>query len=175
MSAYITALGVGLVVDTVVACLAIMCLLTSRLSWREVASKRPIAAAASFVNVALLLTTSAVPTGRLSVSVTAALALSVYSATSVSLGNLQASLHFARALSTVLNLPLPSLSVGTASAFTHLFTAWQLLEAETKALIVRLAYDFLNIRGAALILQGKQRPFTVEDIRDSAAEDELRK
>ncbi|KAJ2255882.1 Canalicular multispecific organic anion transporter 2 [Coemansia sp. RSA 455] len=51
--------------------------------------------------------------------------------------------------------------------------AWQLLDTGTKALVVRLAYNFLNIRGAALILQGKQHPFTVEDIRDPVAEDEF--
>ncbi|KAJ2242761.1 hypothetical protein GGI13_006845, partial [Coemansia sp. RSA 455] len=51
--------------------------------------------------------------------------------------------------------------------------SWQLLDAGTKALVVRFAYDFLNIQGAALILQGKQHPFTVEDIRDPVAEDEF--
>ncbi|KAJ2061683.1 hypothetical protein GGI17_002947 [Coemansia sp. S146] len=119
------------------------------------------------------MTTSAVPTGRYAVSVAAALTLSVYSAASVSRGNLQACLHLARALSTVFNLPLLSLPAGAASAFTHLFIAWQLLDAETKALIVRSVYDLLNIRGVALIIQGKRRPFTVEDIRDSAAENEF--
>ncbi|KAJ2095603.1 hypothetical protein GGI09_004784, partial [Coemansia sp. S100] len=51
--------------------------------------------------------------------------------------------------------------------------AWQLLDAGTKALVVRFAYNFLNIQGAVLILQGKKRPFTVEDIRDPVAEDEF--
>ncbi|KAJ2872192.1 hypothetical protein GGH93_004235, partial [Coemansia aciculifera] len=173
MSTYLTTLDVGLVVDAVVACLVVLCLLTSKISWYEVASKRPATAAASFANVALLMTMSAIPMGRFAVSVAAALTLSVYSAVSVSRGNLQACLHLVRALSTVFNLPLFSLPVGAASTFTHLFIAWQLLDAGKKALVMRLMYDFLNIRGVALIMQGKRRPFTVEDIRDSAAEDEF--
>ncbi|KAJ2057259.1 hypothetical protein GGI17_005754, partial [Coemansia sp. S146] len=173
MSIYLTTLGVGLVVDAVVACLAVLCLLTSKISWYEVASKRPAAAAASFANVSLLMATSPLPTGRFAVSVAAALALSVYSAASVSRGNLQVYLHLAQALSTVFNLPLLSLPVGATSAFAHLFIAWKLLDAGTKALIVRLVYDFFNIQGVTLILQGKRRPFTFEDIRDSAAEDEF--
>ncbi|KAJ2884075.1 hypothetical protein H4R27_002336 [Coemansia aciculifera] len=173
MSTYLTTLGVGLVVDAVVACLAVLCLLTSKFSWYKVTSKRPATAAASFANVALLVTTSAIPTGRFAVSVAAALTLSMYSAASLSRGNLQACLHLARALSTAFNFPLLSLPVGATSAFTHLLIAWQFLDPGKKALIVRLVYDFLNIRGVALIMQGKRRPFTVEDIRDSAAEDEF--
>ncbi|KAJ2807035.1 hypothetical protein H4S07_003672, partial [Coemansia furcata] len=48
-----------------------------------------------------------------------------------------------------------------------------LLNAGTKAHVVRCLYDMLGIRGLSLVMLGKRRPLTIEDIRDSAAEEEF--
>ncbi|KAJ2352249.1 hypothetical protein GGH92_001366 [Coemansia sp. RSA 2673] len=175
MSFYFTTLRISLVVDTVVVCLAVLCLLTSTPSWRRTMSKRPIAAAvaANFVNVALLISNSKSPTDRFATSMAATLALSMWSVVSVSRGNLQACLHLARALSTASNLSLPFLPAAAASALTHLFIAWQLLDVGIKALVLRCLYDIFEVRGFALVVLGKQRPFTAKDIRDPELEDEL--
>ncbi|KAJ2506389.1 hypothetical protein IWW47_001603 [Coemansia sp. RSA 2052] len=162
----------GLVVDAVVACLAVLCLLTSKFSWRGVVTKRPVAAV-GLVNVALLLSGSANMTSRFTVSVAAALALSMCTAANASYSNPQALLHFVRALSTAFDLPQLPLAVAVGSALIHLFIAWQLTEAGTKAFAMRCLYDMFEIRGVALVMQGKRRPFTVEDIRDPALEDEF--
>ncbi|KAJ2462050.1 hypothetical protein GGI03_004729, partial [Coemansia sp. RSA 2337] len=167
---YLVKLCVGPVADTVVACLAVLCLLTSKHSWRGMADKRPITAAASFANVALLLSTTVGLSGKSTVSVVAALALSLSSAASISHGNLQACLHIVRAFNTAFDLSLLSLPISATSALIHLLVAWQLLSAETKAHVIRCLRDMFGIRGFDLIMLGKRRQFTVEDIRDPTAE-----
>ncbi|KAJ2063399.1 Canalicular multispecific organic anion transporter 1 [Coemansia sp. S146] len=132
--------------------------------------KRPISAtaAANFVNIALLMLSLASPTDRFTVSVAAALALSMCSVVSVSRGNLQACLHLARALSTVFDPSLLTLPVAATSALTHIFIAWQLLDVGIKTLALRCLYEMFEVRGFALVVLGKRRTFTVEDIRDPA-------
>ncbi|KAJ2097562.1 hypothetical protein GGI09_003764, partial [Coemansia sp. S100] len=173
LPSYLIKLCVGPVADTAVACLAVLCLLTSKHSWRGMADKRPLTAAASFANVALLLSTTVGVSGRSTVSVAAALALSLCSAASVSHGNLQACLHIVRALNTAFDSSLLSLHIAATSALIHLLVAWQLLRAETKAHAIRCLRDMFGIRGFDLIMLGKRRQFTVEDIRDPTAEEDL--
>ncbi|KAJ2104164.1 hypothetical protein GGI09_000268 [Coemansia sp. S100] len=170
---YLIKLCVGPVADTVVAYLAVLCLLTSKHSWRGMADKLPLTAAASFANIALLLSTTVGLSSRSTVSVAAALALSLCSAASVSHGNLKACLHMVRALNTAFNLPLLSLPISATSALIHLLVAWQLLSAKTKAHVIRCLRDMFGIRGFDLIMLGKRRPFTIEDIRDPTAEEDL--
>ncbi|KAJ2070050.1 hypothetical protein GGI08_000033, partial [Coemansia sp. S2] len=173
LPSYLIKLCVGPVADTAVACLAVLCLLTSKHSWCGMADKRPLTAAASFANVALLLSTTVGVSGRSTVSVAAALALSLCSAASVSHGNLQACLHIVRALNTAFDSSLLSLHIAATSALIHLLVAWQLLRAETKAHAIRCLRDMFGIRGFDLIMLGKRRQFTVEDIRDPTAEEDL--
>ncbi|KAJ2337283.1 hypothetical protein GGI00_000341, partial [Coemansia sp. RSA 2681] len=169
---YLAKLCAGPVLDSAVACLALLCLYASKTSWRGVAAKRS-AAYASFVNVALLMSVSTSLSGRLAASVAASLALAVCSAVSVSHGNLQALLHLARALNAASDSKMLSMPVAAASAFTHLLTAWQLFDIWAKALVKHGLYDMFGLRGFALVVLGKQRAFTLEDIRDPAAEDEF--
>ncbi|KAJ2755176.1 hypothetical protein GGI19_001842 [Coemansia pectinata] len=175
MSYYFDTLRTSLVVDAAVACLAVLCLLTSKPSWRGMTPKRPIAAAAAanFVNIALLMSSLASPTDGFAVSVAAALALSMCSVVSVFRGNLQACLHLARALNTAFDPSLLTLPVATATALTHIFIAWQLLDVGIKTFALRCLYEMFEVRGFALVVLGKRRAFTVEDIRDPALEDEL--
>ncbi|KAJ2749315.1 Canalicular multispecific organic anion transporter 1, partial [Coemansia pectinata] len=170
---YFAKLCAGPVADTAVACLAVLCLLTSKHSWRGMAYKRPITAAASFANVALLLSTTAGSSGRFAASVAAALALSMCSAAGVSHGNLQAYLHIVRALNTAFVPSLLSLPISAASALIHLLVAWQLLSAGTKAHAIRCLHDMFGIRGFALVMLGKRRPFTIEDLRDPTADEDF--
>ncbi|KAJ2580086.1 hypothetical protein GGH95_002775 [Coemansia sp. RSA 1836] len=172
MLAHFATTYASLVADIAVACLAVLCLLTSKLSWRGVVTKRPVAAV-GLVNVALLMSGSASMTGRFAASVAAAVALSMCTAANASYSNLQALLHFVRALSIAFDPPQLRLAVAAGSALIHLFVAWQLLSSETKAIAMRCLYDMFEIRGIALVMQGKRRPLTVEDIRDPVLEDEF--
>ncbi|KAJ2348621.1 hypothetical protein GGH91_001273 [Coemansia sp. RSA 2671] len=172
MSINFNSLRIGLVVDVAVACLAALCLLTSKLSWRGFSFGRALSAA-SFFNVSLLLSSTARPSDSFATSVTAALALFMCTTASVSRGNLRACLHLAQAFSAAFNLLLLPLPVATASALTHLFIAWQLLDARVKALALGCLYDMLELRGFALVMLGKQRPFTLDDICSPMPEDKL--
>ncbi|KAJ2337253.1 hypothetical protein GGI00_000357, partial [Coemansia sp. RSA 2681] len=169
---YLAKLCAGPVLDAAVACLALLCLYASKTSWRGMAAKRP-AAYAGFVNVALLMSVSTSLSSRLAVSIAASLALAVCSAVSVSHGNLQALLHLARALNAASDSKMLSMPVAAASAFVHLLTAWQLFDIWAKALVKRGLYDMFGLRGFALVVLSKQRAFTLEDIRDPAADDEF--
>ncbi|KAJ2061011.1 Canalicular multispecific organic anion transporter 1 [Coemansia sp. S146] len=170
---YFAKLCAGPVADTAVACLAVLCLLTSKHSWHGIAYKRPVTAAASFANVALLLSTTAGSSDRFAASVAAALTLSMCSAASASHGNLQACLHIVRALNIAFAPSLLSLPISAASALIHLLVAWQLLSAGTKAHVICSLHEMFGIQGFALVMLGKQRPFTIDDLRDPAAEEDF--
>ncbi|KAJ2056381.1 hypothetical protein GGI17_006212 [Coemansia sp. S146] len=170
---YFAKLCAGPVADTAVTCLAVLCLLTSKHSWRGMAYKRPITDTASFANVALLLSTTTGSSGGFAASVAAALVLSICFAVGVSYGNIQACLYIVRAINIGFNLSLLTLPVATTSALIHILIAWRALGSGTKAHVIHLLYEIFHIRGFALVMLGRRRPFTVEDIRDLASEEEL--
>ncbi|KAJ2699428.1 hypothetical protein H4218_002659 [Coemansia sp. IMI 209128] len=170
---YLAKLCAGPVADTAVAALAALCLLTSKRPKLGIAYKQPVTFAVSLANVTLLLSSVTNFTGRVAASVAATLALSMCSGVNVSRGNLLSYLHVVRAVNAAFDLTLLSLPAAAASALAHLFTAWQLLDDGAKAHAKRGLYDMFGVRGFALVMLGKRRPFAVEDIRDPAEEEEF--
>ncbi|KAJ2486139.1 hypothetical protein EV174_001292 [Coemansia sp. RSA 2320] len=88
-------------------------------------------------------------------------------------GYIRTGLHIVRAFNIAANSSTYPASIISISVVIHLYTAWHLLDAETKAHVARFLRDVCEIKSFAIVRLGRKRPLAVNDMRNPDMEDDF--